>query len=197
MRNARLWLAITMWALCASTAQAQWQLNTEQSQLNFISIKNARVGESHYFRQLSGFITPEGRGQIDITMDSVETLIPIRNERMRDVLFKTAEHPMAKVRARMEPEVLASLLDGGVVNTRMQVALALRGVERMFDVPVTVVGEPGGRLTVLTRQPVLLSVDEFGLGGGVEALRALANLANISTVVPITASLVFDPVPAE
>ena len=57
--------------------------------------------------------------------------------------------------------------------------------------PVLVIGEGDGRLQVLTPAPVLIRAEDFGLAGGVEALRKVAGLESISTAVPVTVHLVF------
>jgi len=69
-------------ALAAPAALADWQLDNGDSTLDFISVKKSTVGEVHHFKQLSGSITDAGQASVDIELASVETNIPIRNERL-------------------------------------------------------------------------------------------------------------------
>ena len=42
-----------------------------------------------------------------------------------------------------------------------------------------------------TVKPIVVSADQFDLGNGVEALREIAGLANITPTVPVSFTLVF------
>ncbi|MEQ9462140.1 MAG: YceI family protein [Haliea sp.] len=180
----------------AAMAQAQqWELDNSRSSLDFLSIKNDAVAESHHFTEMVGFIGSEGKVQIGIDLDSVETLIPVRNERMRELLFRTVDFPAANVHSQVDPAILAVVADGGVVTTDIEVVLSLHGQQATLSVPVLVSGGEGSLLRVISARPVVVNAGTFGLGSGVEALREVAGLNAISTAVPVTFHLVF--VPAE
>jgi len=176
-----------------SAAWAQWDLDNERSSVNFVSIKNGNVGEMHGFGSLVGFISEDGSVQIDIDLNSVETQIEIRNERMRETLFDTAKFPTAKVTAEVEPALVSAAAGGAFVTTEVEVTLSLHGMSKTLRVPVVVVGGSGGALQVFSARPVLLGVADFGLQGGVAALAEIAGLSSISHSIPVTLHLVFDP----
>jgi hypothetical protein len=44
---------------------------------------------------------------------------------------------------------------------------------------------------VVTLAPLVLNAEDFGLAAGIEALRQLAGLKNISLAVPVSAVLIF------
>lgn len=187
MRILIVWLALVAGA---APALAQWELDTDKSSINFISTKNAAIAETHGFASLVGYIGSEGNASVTINLDSVETLIPIRNERMREMLFRTAEYPTATVATQVDPALLAALADGGTVSTELPVQLSLHGMENTLNAQLLIIHE-GGTLRVVTSRPLLLSADDFNLGPGVEALREVAGLASISTAVPVTVNLLF------
>ena len=95
--------------LAAAQAAAQWELDSESSSINFISVKNSAIAETHSFASLVGYIGKSGNVQVSIDLNSVETLIPIRNERVRKLLFETADFPNATVAANVDPAVLAAV----------------------------------------------------------------------------------------
>ena len=68
--------------------QAGWDLDQSNSSIEFISIKNNQIPENHNFQKISGNITSEGLVNVIIDLDSVDTKIPIRNERMRNLFFE-------------------------------------------------------------------------------------------------------------
>lgn len=175
----------------AGLAQAQWELDNTRSSVAFLSIKNDSVAEHHHFTSLVGYVGEDGTVQVTIELDSVETLIPIRNERMREMLFKTADFATAAVSSQVDAGVLAEVAAGGVVTTDIQVSLELHGETAEFKVPVTVFSEQGEGLRVLSTRPVVVNAGDFGLASGVEALREVAGLSSIATAVPVTFHLVF------
>lgn len=178
---------------CAQV-MAQWELDSEHSTINFVSVKNAAIAETHSFGGLVGYIGKNGNVQLSIDLDSVETLIPIRNERMRELLFETTSFPNATVAAEVDPAVLAEVASGGTVSTEVPVRLNLHGIEESLAVPVTVFSD-GGSLSVVSSRPIIINAADFGLVAGVEALRKVAGLNTISTAVPVSLNLRFGHAP--
>ena len=178
---------------CAQV-MAQWELDSEHSTINFVSVKNAAIAETHSFGGLVGYIGKNGNVQLSIDLDSVETLIPIRNERMRELLFETTSFPNATVAAEVDPAVLAEVASGGTVSTEVPVRLNLHGIEESLAVPVTVFSD-GGSLSVVSSRPIIINAADFALVAGVEALRKVAGLNTISTAVPVSLNLRFGHAP--
>jgi polyisoprenoid-binding protein YceI len=183
-------LASFLIAPCGA-ALADWELDNTKSVINFVSIKNDSVGEVHSFASLVGFIGDAGNVQLTISLDSVETLITVRNERIRELLFETAKFPSAQMTAKVEPALLAEAAKGGVVNAELPVTLSLHGKDKTLTVPVVAVGAGDGSLRVLTTRPVLVNAADFGLESGVAALQKVAGLKAISHAVPVTLQLLF------
>lgn len=191
MNFLRRLLAVLVLLAPATAALAQWELDTTRSSVNFISIKNASVAEVHSFGSVLGYIGADGAVQLDIGLDSVATLIEVRDERMRELLFETAAFPTARMTARVEAGILAMVEEGGTVMTDLPVTLSLHGLEQVLSVPVVVIGEGNGSLQVFTPHPVIINAADFGLGAGIAALQKIAGLQSISSAVPVTVHLVF------
>ncbi len=186
-------LCAALLAAVASGAAAQWELDNQHSSIHFVSVKNTSIAEVHSFGSLVGFINEAGQLQVAIDLDSVETLIPIRNERMRALFFNTASFPTATVTATVEPALLEALQEAGTLTTELPVTLSLHGMDKTMAVPVTAFSEGRGKLRVFSSQPVILLASDFNLEAGVEALRQVAGLKSISTAVPVTLNLLFVP----
>ena len=92
-------------AMCANAA-TQHTLILEKSSLNFLSTKNTHVTEKHSFDTFSGTLTKAGELSIEIDLSSVNTIIPIRNERMRKMLFAVSDFPTATFSAKLDPSKL-------------------------------------------------------------------------------------------
>jgi hypothetical protein len=177
-------------ALAPLTASAEWQLDAERSQLAFISVKNASVGESHHFRDLRGVVDDQGGASVTVELASVDTAIPIRDERMRKMLFETANFPQATLSASVDTALLDEAATAPVIAT-VPVTVALHGTEVDYEAELVLSVSSDGTLHVLTRRPILVDADDFDLGSGVDALRKVAGLDSISSAVPVTAHLVF------
>ena len=85
-----------------SIAFSDWELVNDDSHLNFVSFKAVDFAEIHSFKEMSGSIDSNGKANLVINLDSLETLIPIRNERMRNLLFETQIFPTANFYLQVE-----------------------------------------------------------------------------------------------
>ena len=98
-------LYIAFLAAClALPAQADWYLDNESSRLSFISTKAGNLSEVHRFLTLHGRIDAKGAARLRVELESVSTGIPVRDERLRSLLFDVARfrwrHRRVGVRAR-------------------------------------------------------------------------------------------------
>jgi polyisoprenoid-binding protein YceI len=185
-------LALTLFLLTAcGMARADWELDNTSSSIHFVSVKNDSVGEVHSFASLVGFIGADGKATLSINLESVQTLIEIRDQRMRELLFETVKFPVATVSAQLDPSVLALAAESGIVTTELPVTLSLHGKEKALTAAVVIVGDGSDRLVVFSAAPILVNAADFDLAAGVAALQNVAGLKAISTAVPVTLQLQF------
>ncbi|MBQ4839443.1 MULTISPECIES: YceI family protein [Pseudoalteromonas] len=178
-------------SLCfMSQAVSAWQLNNELSDLSFTSIKLNSIAENHHFTSLSGQISDTGKLNIAIDLSSIESLIPIRNERMKKVLFEVSEYKTATIETNLTPW-LPQLKEGMQIIKALPVTLNLHGKNLVLKLDL-VINKLGKTMHVSPQRAVLINSRDFDLEGGVEALRKLAGLNHISQAVPVTFNLVFN-----
>lgn len=191
LRTTTLVLFASAVSIHAAHANSVKQLVSNASQVNFISIKNEHIAESHSFEKVSGNVTTSGMLTIEIDLSSVNTLIPIRNERMQAVLFNVTDFATATFTAQIDPTLL-SMPEGGKAYASVtgQLTISGKSVATTFD--ISVISLSGGQVMATTTKPTLLSTTAFGLDGGVDALKSLAMLNSISKTVPLTFSVVFE-----
>jgi hypothetical protein len=178
--------------MLASAVNAAWTLNNDASRLSFISIKKGSVAEVHKFSHLSGSVNDQGSVEVTIQLASVDTAVPIRDERMRDILFQTNMFPTADVTAKVDPAEFTGLVSGQFRNTETEITVSLHGQSKQYKAAVSVVKLRGGSLMVSTIHPITVNAGDFELAKGVEELRKLAGLDAISNAVPVSLVLVFD-----
>ncbi|BBN83081.1 hypothetical protein PA25_30660 [Pseudoalteromonas sp. A25] len=180
-------------SLLSSSAFAAWQLDNAQSELSITSIKKNSIAENHHFKQLSGHLSDEGKLTFSIELSSIETLIPIRNQRMQSLLFNVAQFPQAQVTADLS-SYLKALNTGVQVLKSIPVELSLHGQHKALKLDL-VVNKQMDQLHVTSLRAVLINASDYNLGAGIEALRKVAGLDSIATAVPVTFSLVFNEQP--
>ena len=184
-------LALSLVLLLGSAGSwAEATLLGDKSDIRFISVKNAAVGEVHHFRNLSGSLDDSGHVQVTIPLVDVETLIPIRNERMQKLLFDTLTFPSATIEADVDMAVLNALASGDYTDMEVTLTIDLHGSRKAYTATLGV-ARLGNEIHVATLAPLIVNAADFELTAGVEQLREIAGLANISTAVPVTVSLVF------
>ena len=189
MMKTRFAVALAVPALLSLLAFADWQVGPD-SRVQFVSIKNNTIGEVSHFEILSGSVTDAGEVEVRVVLDSVETNVGIRNERMKAMLFEVGLYPEAVITTRLDAGSMAVLSGGGLTNVALQIDLHGQTVTKNAQLSVAV-SDQGVNAT--TTQPILLSAADFGLEGGVAALQEVAGLNAISRVIPVTVALQLVP----
>jgi len=176
--------------LITSNALAQWEIINDESTVNYISIKNSNVGEVNSFKELNGSIE-NGKISLDIDLGSVETNVPIRNDRMKTMLFEVASFSKANISAIIDTKALDKMKVGETYRDSVSFNLSLHGVSKEIVTELRVVKLAENRILAASVNPIIVNADQYKLSEGVEKLREVANLPSISTAVPVTFSLVF------
>ncbi len=166
-----------------------WTLNTEQSSINFVSIKKKNIAESHRFTDFSGDIA-EGRATIAIKPDSIDSRVPIRDERMRAFLFETDTFPIIEINANVN-EVMGNLNDGDSLLVELPITVAMHGENKTTKAFVRVTAVTDTKLIVTSTQPILVRAADYKMTEGIQKLSSLVNNLPIAESVPVSFSLVF------
>lgn len=103
-------------------------------------------------------------------LGSVETNIPLRNERLKEMLFKVADNP-------------EGVFTGTVDARRFKAVPASLRVDKLAS----------GALRVSTGVPIIVNLKDYGLQDGVEALRTVMNRNVLASSAPVTFSVVLKP----
>ncbi len=185
-------LLLSSTLLTVSSVHAQWMLDNEESLLSFVTIKADNVGEVHSFDNLSGSISNTGRMELVIELASVNTLIPIRNERMLEMLFETNLFPRAQISGQVDIASAVALKVGETRVLPVNFSLSLHGKAIDLIAEVIVIRSATGFI-VSTRKPIIVAADNFDLIAGVERLREVAGLTRISNAVPVSFTVAFRP----
>ena len=184
----RLTLCLSL-LMAAVSAQADWTLVNESSQLNFVSTKASHIAETHTFTELSGQITDDGAAKLVIDLTSVDTGIDIRDQRMQSMLFDVVSFPDARIETRLDLSALETLT--APTTLVIEAELSLAGQTTPVQGQVLVVPVDRSRVSITTVAPIIVRAPSLGLESGIEALREIAGLPSIGYSVPVTFSLIF------
>lgn len=171
---------------------AAYLLNGSDSALHFVSTKNTHTIETHHFDTLSGFISESGVATLVIDLNSVESNIAIRNERMRNILFETGAFSEATVTLPVNVDELNSMTAGTTDTQTIGADVNLHGVTSVVTTDVIITKLSDSTLLVESVSPLLIQANMFDLVTGIDALKDIANLSVISYTVPVNFTLFFN-----
>ena len=163
----------------------KWILNQDYSSIAIVTTKNNSISEVSEFTSFSGGINSNGYLEISIDLNSLETNIPIRNERIQNLLFDTKSFPSADIHTQLKPEDLTI----GVHTISFDVDF--HGVSSILTAQFMVFEQYGNKVITL-HKPLVINASSFGLEGGINALKSIANLNDISFTVPMNIILSFE-----
>ncbi|MCJ2184363.1 YceI family protein [Novosphingobium sp. 1949] len=169
-----------------------WMLEQGASRLSFVTIKAGEVVEAHRFDTLSGSVAADGTATFAIDLASARTGVDVRDQRLRDILFQTAQFPKATVTTRIDPAKLRGLAVGAQTLLPVEATLDLHGASAPIETTLAVTRIARDKVEVETSAPIIVDAGSFGLEGGLAKLQELASLPSITAQVPVTFSLVFD-----
>lgn len=185
-------LLIIISLIVAGPCFAAWTLDNDSSQVSFVSVKAGDAGEVHRFTEISGELSSGGNASVTIQLASVDTLIPLRDERMRELLFQTNLFPTASLSTNIDMDALNAIESGDSMDMAANLTLELHGQQLSLAAEMIVARLGDQRLMVSSRKPVIVNAASVDLVDGIEALREIANLPSISKAVPVSFVLTFD-----
>ncbi|MEE3183512.1 MAG: YceI family protein [Pseudomonadota bacterium] len=185
-------IATTLMLAWSAGLQAEsWVLDNESSHLSFVTVKAGDLAEAHRFRRLSGEVSIDGAAAIVIDLASVDTLIPIRDERMREHLFRTIQFPKATVSLQFDPEQITSIAEGSSGTLSLDGELTMMNYRIPVRTDALVVRLTPTEVLVVSRKPVVVHAASLRLVEGIEKLREIARLPSISKAVTVNFALSF------
>ena len=182
-------LLLVICLMTSAHVLAGWVIDPDGSYVGFASVKNDLIAENHSFTNVTGTIEDSGNAKIVIALASVETLIPIRNERMQAILFEVAQYPEVTVTANLNLDRFTSLGLGESETDTILLDVNLHGTNLSKNVLVKVIRSSDTSYEITSLGPIVIHASQFALSDGLEALRKIAGLQSIDLMVPVTFDL--------
>ena len=182
-------LLLVICLMTSAHVLAGWVIDPDGSYVGFASVKNDLIAENHSFTNVTGTIEDSGNAKIVIALASVETLIPIRNERMQAILFEVAQYPEVTVTANLNLDGFTSLGLGESETDTILLDVNLHGTNLSKNVLVKVIRSSDTSYEITSLGPIVIHASQFALSDGLESLRKVAGLQSIDLMVPVTFAL--------
>ncbi|MDB4043955.1 YceI family protein [Emcibacteraceae bacterium] len=178
-------------SLFTSAAYADWILDAENSNISYGTVKNDMIGENNTFKTISGHLNNDGQIDIEIDLSSIDTLIEIRDGRMRDIVFKVSENATAKLSGEMDLKAYDNQEVGTSRIIETTVSLELVGQKLEHDVKLLVTRLAKNKVMVTPHGVMFIDADDYDLVDAIEILRNLAGLDSIASVISMGFYLTF------
>lgn len=176
----------------ASDQSGTWSVDDAASALFYVTTKKEHVAERHVVPGITGGLTADGVLRVELDMASVTSGVDVRDNRLREHLYKVAEHPKAIFSGEIDMAEYEGLGIGESMESVVEGDLEIAGVEGFVDFTVMVTRAGEGRVVVSSYGPIIVDSADFELSEGIDTLRELAKLPHISYMVPVTFTLAFD-----
>jgi hypothetical protein len=168
-----------------------WQLNSEESSLHFISVKNELIAETHQFTQLTG--QWDGHtASIEVPVRSMQTNIPIRNERIWQYVLQAEKFATITVTAPLNSGSINELAMHQSVLLDVPLTLSIAGETASLAAQIRITKLHDSALLATSETPLMLNTNSFKLAAGLAKLQELAGLKHIDPLVPVSFSLRFN-----
>jgi len=154
----RSFVLICLLSMASPTVFAAWKLDPDASRLSFVSVKNNTIAEAHRFTALDGSIADDGQAVLVIPLDSVETGIPLRNQRLCELLFETVQFPQATASLHVDLKPINSLAVGAHLLLVAEVTVSFHGITNHLPAQLRVTRLGAKQYLVTSEQPVIVTL---------------------------------------
>lgn len=182
--------AATTLLLSSHVSADTWQLDSDNSVLNFVSVKNDHIDEVHRFTDIQGEWV-DGNVSVEIPVTSLDTQIPIRNERMLKHLFNVEDYSIVSATTSLEEKLLTDMPVGETLPLMVDITVFIAGKSETIQSALQVTRLGTDRFLATTTYPINIDSKAFGLVEGINQLREIAGLQRIDYNVPVTFSVQF------
>lgn len=178
-------------------SEGEMPLELAASKLKLVIVKDHVTPVSTTLSMRDSGLTLAGtpKARLSVDLDTFDSEIAIRNERVRNILFETSAigWETAELAFDLPGDVIATLQkDKKVSGAKLEGQLKVHGATSKL--PITVdAGYDGPKVWVKSASPVEVKVSDLGLTDNLHRLNAICMHDGIDDIVKVDVSLVFTP----
>ncbi|WP_318462313.1 YceI family protein [Photobacterium leiognathi] len=169
-------------------AKSDYELISSISSLFFSTIKSQYIIESSSMKPTEGRINQDGTFSITIPIDTINTGISIRDERVKDLFFDLSNHPHISVSGKLD----LSIISNKPKLLSLRVNVKMYGNIKSIIFPVVIM-KSDNYILVSSYSHNIISASDFGIPtDNLVKLAATVGSIKISDQVPVTFTLAFN-----
>lgn len=162
----------------------------ELSNISFATIKKQYIVEPVVVDNIQGKYL---NGTFDLLIDfnNIKTNIPIRNNRVNELFFKTKLFPLVKIRGHFDMEPIVK----PITKTTIKANVNFYGQTKEFEISV-IIHKAEGLMTINSYKPIIVKGSDFNIPSeNLINLAATVGGISISDTIPLNIHLTFEATP--
>ena len=171
-----------------SSMPANWE--APQTSLTFLSSKINQqlnsVTEQSQFTSSHAMLDKQGNFKMMVDLNSVQTNIEIRDQRIKDWVFQTAQFAMAEITGKVDMNVIHQLQLGESISFKQPLMLHIHGKELPIEAHLSSQRTQADKIMVSTLSPVVLDTKAMDMSQGVMQLVEVMGLKTIVEQIPVS-----------
>ncbi|VVM20881.1 hypothetical protein BSPWISOXPB_481 [uncultured Gammaproteobacteria bacterium] len=154
-------LLLSLTTLNGAFSAPKYRIDSNNSVVNFSTIKKQYVVEPAVFEGITGSISSSGKAEINIDLSSVNTNIAIRDQRLKALFFKVVKFPQASIKATIDMKKIKSIR----YYKRMEIPAILEfyGVSKEIKLEVLVAKVYKKKLLITSMKPIIIDANDYGI----------------------------------
>lgn len=167
-----------------------YKVDSKNSSVYFSSIKKQYVVEPAVFKKVTGSMSESGEVEVMIDLNSIDTKVPIRNERLNKLFFDSIKFPEAKVSAKIDNKALRKIKSVGRMSVPASITLYGQSQDVTLDLLVT---KTRHHIVVASLSALTVSASDYGIpADNLTKLAATVGGIPISSKVGVSFVLAFE-----
>ncbi len=152
-----LFFAVSTYTLAVN----KYIVDSNNSFVNFATIKKQFVVEPALISNISGNISKLGEIKIVVDLNSVDTNIGIRNTRLKNIFFNIAKFPKAIISAKIDPKVIKKI--AYYKKMTIPASLEFYGAKKDIKLDILVAKVYRSHLLVSSIKPIVINANDYGI----------------------------------
>lgn len=184
----KILLAALLLSAFAHAGNAVWE--SDNNHISFLSIKvnqqKNSITEQSAFTSSKAMLDKDGMFTLTIDLNSVKTNIDIRDQRLKDWVFETAQFGTATVSGKVDADAVNKLAVGETLKLEQPLELDIHGQKVKLQAELNVQRSAEDKIMVNTLTPVILDTKAMKMEKGVMQLVEVMALSSIVEQVPVS-----------
>lgn len=184
----KILLASLLLSAFAHADNAAWE--SDNNHISFLSIKvnqqKNSITEQSAFTSSKAMLDKDGMFTLTIDLNSVKTNIDIRDQRLKDWVFETAQFGTATVSGKVDADAVNKLAVGETLKLEQPLELDIHGQKVKLQAELNVQRSAEDKIMVNTLTPVILDTKAMKMEKGVMQLVEVMALSSIVEQVPVS-----------